>query len=355
MQTIQATNYSVYFDETGYEKLASYLITANYSKIFILVDENTSQYCLPHLLNNLATEIEIEIIELEVGEIHKNIATCTEVWGALSELGGDRKSILINLGGGVISDLGGFVACTFKRGIDFINIPTTLLSMVDASIGGKNGVDLGNLKNQIGIIREPKAVIVDTQFLNTLPQNEMRSGLAEMLKHGLIFDKKYWDRFKDLKSLNTDNLNELIHQSIEIKNTIVCEDLTENGIRKSLNFGHTLGHAIESYFLENDNKTSLLHGEAIAVGMILESFISREKELLTNEEYQEIKYIINDIFERVEFSQIDIEKIIELLIFDKKNEFGKVQFALLDGIGKIKINQESDNELIYKAFEDYSV
>ena len=355
MQTIQATNYSVYFDETGYEKLASYLITANYSKIFILVDENTSQYCLPHLLNNLATEIEIEIIELEVGEIHKNIATCTEVWGALSELGGDRKSILINLGGGVISDLGGFVACTFKRGIDFINIPTTLLSMVDASIGGKNGVDLGNLKNQIGIIREPKAVIVDTQFLNTLPQNEMRSGLAEMLKHGLIFDKKYWDKFKELKNLNTDNLNELIHQSIQIKNTIVCEDLTENGIRKSLNFGHTLGHAIESYFLENKKKTSLLHGEAIAVGMILESFISREKELLTNEEYQEIKYIINDIFERVEFSQIDIEKIIELLIFDKKNEFGKVQFALLDGIGKIKINQESDNELIYKAFEDYSV
>ena len=355
MQTITANNYSVYFDSKGYETLAEMLKPSHYSKIFILVDENTSQYCLPHLLNHLATEIEIEIIELEVGEIHKNIATCTEVWGALSDLGGDRKSILINLGGGVISDLGGFVACTFKRGIDFINIPTTLLSMVDASIGGKNGVDLGNLKNQIGIIREPKAVIVDTQFLSTLPQNEMRSGLAEMLKHGLIFDKKYWDKFKDLKSLNTDNLNELIHQSIEIKNEIVCEDLTENGIRKSLNFGHTLGHAIESYFLENDSKTSLLHGEAIAVGMILESFISREKELLTKEEYQEIKYIINDIFERVEFSQIDIEKIIELLIFDKKNEFGKVQFALLDGIGKIKINQESDNELIYKAFEDYSV
>ena len=355
MQTIQATNYYVFFNETGYEKLASYLVPTHYSKIFILVDDNTSQYCLPHLLNNLATEVEIEIIELESGEVHKNISTCNEVWAALSELGADRKSIIINLGGGVISDLGGFVACTFKRGIDFINIPTTLLSMVDASIGGKNGVDLGNLKNQIGIIREPKAVIVDTQFLNTLPQNEMRSGLAEMLKHGLIFDKKYWDKFKNIKDLITEDLNELIHQSIEIKNTIVCEDLTENGIRKSLNFGHTLGHAIESYFLENDNKTSLLHGEAIAVGMILESFISREKELLTNEEYQEIKYIINDIFERIEFSQIDIEKIIELLIFDKKNEFGKVQFALLDGIGKIKINQESDNKLIYRAFEDYSV
>jgi 3-dehydroquinate synthase len=227
--------------------------------------------------------------------------------------------------------------------------------MVDASIGGKNGVDLGNLKNQIGIIREPKAVIVDTQFLNTLPQNEMRSGLAEMLKHGLIFDKKYWNKFKYLKDLHTEDLNQLIHQSIQIKNTIVCEDLTENGIRKSLNFGHTLGHAIESYFLENDTKTTLLHGEAIAVGMILESYISREKNLLTNDEYQEIKYIINDVFEKIEFTPFDIEKIIELLIFDKKNEFGKVQFALLNGIGKIKINQESDNTLIYKAFEDYSI
>jgi 3-dehydroquinate synthase len=354
MRTIQATSYSVYFKETGYEKLASYLIPNHYSKIFILVDENTSQFCLPHLLNQLATEIEIEIIELEVGEIHKNIATCTEVWGALSELGADRKSILINLGGGVISDLGGFVACTFKRGIDFINIPTTLLSMVDASIGGKNGVDLGSIKNQIGIIREPKAVIIDTQFLSTLPQNEMRSGLAEMLKHGLIFDKNYWDKFKNLKDLNTVDLDNLIHQSIQIKNTIVCEDISENGIRKSLNFGHTLGHGIESYFLENEVKTSLLHGEAIAVGMILESYISREKGLLTNEEYQEIKYIINDIFDRIEFTQNDIDKIIELLIFDKKNEFGKVQFALLDGIGKIKINQETTNNLIHNAFEDYS-
>ena len=353
MQTITANNYSVYFDSIGYETLASLLIPSHYSKIFILVDENTSQYCLPHFLNNLATEIEIEIIELEVGEIHKNIATCTEVWSALSELGGDRKSIVLNLGGGVISDLGGFVACTFKRGIDFVNIPTTLLSMVDASIGGKNGVDLGNLKNQIGIIREPKAVLIDTQFLNTLPQNEMRSGLAEMLKHGLIFDKTYWDKFKNLKDLNTEDLNVLIHQSIQIKNNIVCEDLTENGIRKSLNFGHTLGHAIESYFLENETKKNLLHGEAVAIGMILESYISKEKDMLSSAEYHEIKYIINDIFDRIDFSKLEIEKIIDLLIYDKKNEFGKVQFALLDGIGKIKINQEASNELIFNAFKDY--
>ena len=353
MQTIVATNYSVYFDASGYEKLASILVPTHYSKLFIIVDENTSEHCLPHLLKNLATEVAIEIIELEAGEINKNITTCSEVWGALSDLGADRKSIILNLGGGVVSDLGGFVACTFKRGIDFINIPTTLLAMVDASIGGKNGVDLGNLKNQIGIIREPKAVVVDTKFFFSLPQNEMRSGLAEMLKHGLIFDKCYWDKFKNLKDLDTDDLNQLIHQSIQIKNTIVSEDLTEQGIRKSLNFGHTLGHAIESYFLEDETKTNLLHGEAIAIGMILESYISQEKGLLSSEEYQEIKYIISDIFERVDFTQSEIANIIDLLIYDKKNEFGKVQFALLDGIGQIKINQEADNTLIYKAFEDY--
>ena len=353
MQTIAATNYSVYFDASGYEKLASILVPSHYSKVFIIVDENTSEHCLPHLLNHLATEVPIEIIELEAGEINKNITTCTEVWGVLSDLGADRKSILLNLGGGVISDLGGFVGCTFKRGIDFINIPTTLLAMVDASIGGKNGVDLGNLKNQIGIIREPKVVVVDTTFLETLPQNEMRSGLAEMLKHGLIADKLYWDKFKNLSDLDTNDLNVLIHQSIQIKNTIVCEDFSENGIRKALNFGHTLGHAIESFFLEEETKTTLLHGEAIAIGMILESYISKEKNLLTNEEYQEIKYILNDIYERVDFTALDIEKIIDLLIYDKKNEFGKVQFALLDGIGQIKINQEADNTLIYKAFEDY--
>lgn len=353
MQTIKANSYSIFFNEEGYSFLSSILKPTSYSKIYILVDENTNEHCLPTFLANLATEIVIEIIEIETGEEHKNIETCLQLWHSLTETGGDRKSILINLGGGVVSDLGGFVACTFKRGIDFINVPTTLLSMVDASVGGKNGVDLGQLKNQIGVIREPKAVIVNASFLETLPQLEMRSGLAEMLKHGLIFDKNYWDKFKDLSALNSEDLESLIHQSIEIKNKIVSEDLTENGIRKALNFGHTLGHAIESYFLENESKTKLLHGEAVAVGMILESYISLEKKLLTNEEYQEIKYIIKDIFDTIDFDQNDIEKIIELLIFDKKNEFGKIQFALLDGIGNIKINEETDNTIIYKAFEDY--
>lgn len=355
METISGTNCNIYFGSAGYETFASILLPEKYSKLFILVDENTSQHCLPHFLSNLATEIEIEIIELEAGEIHKNIATCTEVWGALSELGADRRSIILNLGGGVISDLGGFVACAFKRGIDFINIPTTLLAMVDASVGGKNGVDLNHLKNQIGIIREPKAVLIDTHFLETLPQNEMRSGLAEMLKHGLIHDASYWNKLKNLKDLNTNHLEVLIHQSIQIKNEIVSMDLREENIRKSLNFGHTLGHAIESYFLEENSQITLLHGEAIAAGMILESYLSKEKGLLSNDEYQEIKYIINDFFDRITFSNDVIQKIIELLDYDKKNEFGRIQFVLLEGIGKSIINQTIDNSLIYKAFEDYKM
>lgn len=353
MTPISATDYSIVFNEDAYSELNVLLKKKNYSKIFILVDENSNENCLPIFLPNLATEIAFEIIELESGEINKNIHTCTEVWSVLTELGGDRKSVILNLGGGVITDLGGFIASTFKRGIDFINIPTTLLGMVDASVGGKNGVDLGTLKNQIGTITNPQMVVVDTRFLATLPQNQMRSGLAEMLKHGLIFDKNYWNQFLDLKQLDASQLDTLIHRAIVIKNEIVQKDPTENGIRKALNFGHTLGHAIESYFLENDSKKTLLHGEAIAVGMILESYLSLENKLITSEEYVQIKTTIKAVFDTIEIAETDLTPICDLLIHDKKNEYGKVQFALLNGIGAVKINQEVTTDVIMSAFNDY--
>lgn len=353
MQTIQANNYPIYFNEKGYEALNLYLKENKYSNLFIIVDSNTNEFCLPKFLPFLETELTIEIIEFEAGEQNKNIETCVQIWNVLTELGADRKSLVINLGGGVVTDLGGFVASTFKRGIDFIHIPTTLLSMVDASVGGKNGVDLGNLKNQIGVINVPKMVLIDTQYLDTLPQNEMRSGLAEMLKHGLIYDKVYWEKFLDLKAVDFADFDELIYRSVEIKNEIVKQDPTEKNIRKSLNFGHTLGHAIESYFLENENKTTLLHGEAIAVGMILESYISLHKKLINTEEYTQIKSAIKSIYDDILFDKNDIEPILELLIHDKKNEYGNIQFALIEGIGKIKINQSVENELILEAFQDY--
>lgn len=353
MQTILANNYPIHFNENGYESLNSFLNESKYSNLFIIVDNNTEEFCLSKFLPYLETNLTIEIVEFEAGEPNKNIETCVQLWNVLTELGADRKSLVINLGGGVVTDLGGFVASTFKRGIDFIHIPTTLLAMVDASVGGKNGVDLGNLKNQIGVINVPKMVLIDTQYLNTLSKNEMRSGLAEMLKHGLIYDKDYWEKFLDLKVIDFADFDELIYRSVEIKNEIVTEDPTEKNIRKALNFGHTLGHAIESYFLENENKTTLLHGEAIAIGMILESYISLKKDLINLQEYNQIKSTIKAIYDAVVFDENDIAPIIELLIHDKKNEYGNIQFALIDGIGKIKINQSVENDLILKAFEDY--
>lgn len=353
MQSIQANNYLVHFNEKGYEALNTFLNESNYSKLFVIVDSNTEEFCLSKFLPCLATDLAIEIIEFEAGEPNKNIETCVEVWNVLTELGADRKSLVINLGGGVVTDLGGFVSSTFKRGMDFIHIPTTLLSMVDASVGGKTGVDLGNLKNQIGVINVPKMVLIDTQYLETLSKEEMRSGLAEMLKHGLIYDKVYWEKFLDLNAVDFADFDELIYRSVEIKNEIVMQDPTEKNIRKALNFGHTLGHAIESYFLENENKKTLLHGEAIAIGMILESYISLHKNLITPAEYNQIKTTIKSIYDEVFFEESDIDPILELLIHDKKNEYGNIQFALIDGIGKIIINQSVENELILKAFEDY--
>jgi 3-dehydroquinate synthase len=353
MQPIQANDYTIHFNESGYEALNLHIKSNNYSMLFVLVDTNSNTICLPTFLPYLETDLTIEIIEFEHGESNKNISTCIEIWKVLTELGADRKSLIINLGGGVVTDLGGFIAATFKRGIDFINIPTTLLAMVDASVGGKNGIDLDHLKNQIGTITNPKMVVIDSQYLETLPQNEMRSGLAEMLKHGLIFDQKYWMQFLDLSKVDFADFDLLIREAVAIKNKIVQQDPSEKGIRKALNFGHTLGHAIESYFLENETKSNLLHGEAIAIGMVLESYISMKKNLISVAAFDEIKATIKAIFPPIIITENDLDPIINLLIHDKKNEYGNIQFSLLDGIGNSKINQEVENDLIISAFTDY--
>lgn len=354
MDSITYKNCSIHFNNKCYTAINKHISRNNFSKIFILVDENTHQYCLPFFLEKLETNITIEIIEIESGEINKNIDTCSGVWNTLSELNADRKSVLINIGGGVITDLGGFVACTFKRGISYINIPTTLLSMVDASVGGKTGVDLGHLKNQIGIISNPDLVLIDTSFLNTLPQNQMRSGLAEMLKHGLIQDKTYWDKFQDLSKLNLDDLDLLIYESVIIKKNVVENDPFEDNLRKTLNFGHTLGHAIESYFLSNPDKTTLLHGEAIIVGMILASYISTELVGFPKQTTNSIKDLFINYYGRVTIDKTDYTPIIDLLKYDKKNNHGNINFVLLESIGNAKIDCLVDNSVIIDAFEFYS-
>lgn len=353
MQPIQASGYTIYFNESGYDALNAFLAERKHSGIFIITDSNTNENCLPDFMARLETEVPVEILEIEPGEQQKNIDTCVSIWNVLTEYGADRKSLIINLGGGVITDLGGFVASTFKRGIDFIHVPTTLLAMVDASVGGKNGVDLGSLKNQIGTINTPELLLIDTEFLGTLPQNQMRSGLAEMLKHGLIYDKSYWEQFLDLGQLDFADFDTLVYRSVEIKNEIVTQDPTEKGIRKALNFGHTLGHAIESHFLESEDKQELLHGEAIAAGMVLEAYLSVQLGLLSEREYHQIKSGIKSVFDDIDFTDHDIQTVLGLLKHDKKNEYGNVLFALLDGIGGIKINQQVGNDLIDSAFEDY--
>lgn len=343
----------VFQNNLGWEVLIKYLDEQKSSKILIIADENTKQYCLPYFLKKVNFENEPKIITIPAGEEFKNISTCLDVWNFLSGKGADRNSIVINLGGGVVTDLGGFVAATFQRGLRFINIPTSLLAMVDASVGGKNGVDLGAIKNQIGVITLPEMVILDTEFLKTLPQAHTTSGLAEMLKHGLIHGKQYWEQVRKVDFSNKIAFEKLIRDSVEIKREIVKKDPFEKNLRKTLNFGHTLGHAIESYFLGNDDKPTLLHGEAVAIGMILATHISAESIGFPKETLQDVTTIILNYFPKQTFSQNDIDKVIELLVFDKKNRNGKVLFVLLEDIGQHRTECEVNNTLIYSAFEYY--
>ncbi|MCM4157398.1 3-dehydroquinate synthase [Gramella sp. AN32] len=343
----------VYYAENGYKKLNDFLKETNHSKIFVLVDANTHIHCLSKFLSRLETSHPIEVIEIDAGEEFKNLETCEGVWNALSELEADRKALIINLGGGVVTDLGGFVASAFKRGIAFVNIPTTLLSMVDASVGGKTGVDLGNLKNQIGFIVQPEMVLIDSAYLETLPTVEMRSGLAEILKHGLIADENYWEKVSALKDLLPEALDTIIKESVEIKKKVVQKDPYERNIRKTLNYGHTLGHAIESYLLTHPEREKLLHGEAIAIGMILETYISAKTQGFPEEKLKRISAIIKDMYQSHLFSENDIEKIQQLMKYDKKNEHGKIQFVLLKDIGEPVIDCQVSEELVKESFHYY--
>lgn len=350
---IQAADYIIGFGVDYYSTLSQLINDKKYSKIVLLVDENTAQHCLNYVLQWLAVDVTFEIIEIEQGEENKTVETCTAVWESLVELNIDRKALLINVGGGMVCDLGGFVAATYKRGIDFVNIPTSLLAMVDASVGTKTGVNLGGLKNMVGSFSQPQMVLIDTAFLETLPGNQMRSGLAEMFKHGLIADASYWNQLKNLGELTTEDLLLLIYHSVSIKNEIVLQDPFEENVRKLLNFGHTLGHVIETYSHSGKGIQPLLHGEAVAIGIILEAFISYKKDLLTKNSYLEIKETLNLMFQNIVFTENDIEICTHLLIHDKKNVNGIVQFTLLNGIGKGVFNEVVESELITEAFNDY--
>ncbi len=342
----------IYNENEQFECLAKLLIKFKGQKIFVLVDENSKRFCLPLIRPTLKTYDTI-IIEIQSGEGNKTLRTCEFIWNFLLEKKADRNSILLNLGGGIITDIGGFVASTYKRGIKFVNIPTTVLGMVDAAIGGKTGIDFKMFKNQIGVFSYPEAVIINPAFIKTLAVRQLNAGLAEIIKSALISDASLWDRLVKEQGLEIANWEPFITNSLKIKNTIVSEDPIEKGIRKLLNFGHTIGHAIETYSLKKDD-VPLLHGEAVAIGIICEAYLSTK---LLKLPASQLDQIISFITEHYHFYQIkaeSVEVIIELMMQDKKNEYGKINLTLISSIGLGVIDQYCDLELIERSLRFYT-
>ncbi|MFS4473026.1 3-dehydroquinate synthase [Chryseobacterium sp. T20] len=335
----------------NFSQLNEFLHEKTFSKIFILVDENTHEYCLPVLLGNMETDLGFEILEIEAGEEMKNIQTANQLWEILTEMQADRKALVINLGGGVITDMGGFVASTYKRGIQFINIPTTLLSMCDASIGGKTGIDLMHYKNMVGTFAFPEQIFIFPKFLETLPFKELRSGFAEMLKHGLIADKNHWDQLTQIRKLEVEMVVPHIQTSMNIKQNVVDQDFHEQNIRKTLNFGHTIGHAVESLCLQQENP--ILHGEAVAMGMIAEAHLAYLENLISEEDSKIIIENIQRYYPYLDISDFKDEDITALLLNDKKNTDSKINFSLLSGIGSCIYDHQCSQENILESLSFY--
>jgi len=329
MSTIKLDDYQIHIG-TFWEKLRDYLKKGNYNQVFILVDEHTREDCLPFLEKEI-TSIPYTVIEINSGETNKNITTCTQIWEKMMTHGGGRKDLTINLGGGVIGDMGGFCASTFKRGMDFIQMPTTLLSQVDASVGGKLGIDFAEIKNSIGLFKNPLAVMIWPEFLKTLSVRELRSGFAEVIKHSLIASTEQWGELKQLDSLAVPQAVNFLEKSILIKKSIVETDPFEQGLRKVLNFGHTIGHALESYALTTKNP--LLHGEAIAAGMICESYLSLEKGLSSTDLGQITQFLLKH-YGKIDFEPKIYPKLLKLMQQDKKNETAEINFTMLKSPGE---------------------
>ena len=322
-----------------------------YSQVIVLCDENTAKFCLPIFMQYIDNR-KVSVLKIKSGEQHKTLETCEKIWSSMMDSQADRKALVINLGGGVIGDMGGFCASTFKRGMDFIQIPTTLLSQVDASIGGKLGIDFQGVKNAIGVFQDPKAVFIDPYFLKTLSQREVRSGFAEIIKHTLIADEKKWQQLSQYADLQAISLPDFIEHSLLVKKNIVEKDPFEQNVRKALNFGHTIGHGVESYFLETENP--LLHGEAIAIGMICEAFLSVKKSTLQVADFQTIINFIISIFGKIKIPTIIYNTLLATMRQDKKNETQGINFTLLSKIGAFEINHTLEESLIIESLDFYN-
>jgi 3-dehydroquinate synthase len=349
MLSIKSNGYTIEIGTRIFESINSFLTKKKYSQHIIICDSNTLHHCLSKLILNCKQLVDAEIIELELGEETKSIEISTHIWQTLIENKADKQSLIINLGGGVVSDIGGFCASTYKRGIDFINIPTSLLAMADASVGGKTGIDFNGLKNSIGTFAQPQAVFINPDFLKTLPKRHFKNGLAEIFKIALISDKKFW---VELNTINLEKYAEkLIVKSVELKNKLVTKDPFDKTVRKTLNFGHSIGHAIEALSLNATD--TLLHGEAIVIGMMIESHIAFQKKLIAKKELDEVFSVLKNMFEPIHINQLNLASILELLKNDKKNSNNKFRFALINNIGSCAFDLDVTELQIKKAIEYY--
>lgn len=351
---INSNGYSIFIGNEAFDTVKAYLHQYEFkeNKIFLLVDEHTRKYCLPRLMSNIQLFQQVHILEVPTGEEIKNLETCRKMWQELTDNGADRNSVLINLGGGVISDLGGFIASTFKRGIRYVNIPTSLLSMVDASVGGKVGIDMNGLKNQIGLFSNPQAVFVIPEFLDTLPERQFQTGFAEIIKHALVYEKHYWDDLVQKPLGEITNWREIIEWCIEIKNYFVTEDPQDRGFRKVLNFGHTIGHAVETFSLQQDDDV-ISHGEAVAIGLVCESYISHKVTGLPKDQFDDIVSYVSANFNHYPFHTNNFDFVLDHIRHDKKNQGENINFTLLTSIGNSLINQVVDVNIIRESLIFY--
>lgn len=347
MEKIDTGYHPVYIGEDCLEQMVHDLSGLQPDSIFILTDQNTARHCYPKIRRMVPAHT---LIRIKSGEKNKDLKAAASIWKALSKASAGRKAVLINLGGGLVTDIGGFASSAYKRGIRFINIPTSLLAQVDASSGGKTGIDLDGWKNQIGSFAFPEAVYIDPRFLKTLPKRELNSGWTESLKHGLIADAGYWNALRQLKTSDLIS-SSLIKRSVEIKARITSEDPKEKGLRKILNFGHTMGHAFESAYLKS--RRPLLHGEAIAAGMICEAYLSRKCLGLSDQALQEIVSTLRPVVPVREI-RLAKNKLFGLLQQDKKNQYREISFSLLRSIGEACYDQHCPPDLILESVEFFN-
>jgi 3-dehydroquinate synthase len=345
-------NQEIIISENIEKELSAAISRCKYDKLFVLVDKITENKCLP-LITGLDCMKNGKLIIIGNTDMNKTLETLTYVWTELGNHGGTRHSLLVIIGGGMVTDLGGFAASTFKRGITYINIPTTLLSMVDASVGGKTGINFNGLKNEIGVFNTATRVIIDTHFLKTLDVANICSGYAEMLKHGLISNEKNWAELVNFNIQNPDfdKLRQMVADSVIVKEKIVKEDPQEHGIRKALNLGHTVGHAFESLSFEENRP--ILHGYAVAWGLIGELYLSALKCGFPTDKMQQTIHYIKENYGLFDFGCKEYDRLYELMLHDKKNTSGIINFTLLAGIGDIKINQTASKSEIFEILDFY--